>query len=155
MAQLGKSILLNSKKDLEKSNPRNTKSNPLASRDGKRSLWFSSLVIALLLAFVLLAFDFSSIGVHQWQVGQIAASDVYSPSRLTINDGMETSHYLPGEVVVRRGEKVTGAICVALNVISAQSFGKKMVDAMKAKGIAHFESRGNADDAVWKYLKQK
>ncbi len=42
-----------------------------------------------------------------------------------------------------------------VNVISAQSFGKKMVDAMKAKGIVHFEFKGNADDAVRKYLKQK
>ncbi len=42
-----------------------------------------------------------------------------------------------------------------VNVITAQSFGKKMVDAMKAKGIVHFESKGNADDAVRKYLKQK
>ena len=41
------------------------------------------------------------------------------------------------------------------NVITAQSFGKKMVDAMKAKGIVHFEFKGNADDAVRKYLKQK
>ena len=42
-----------------------------------------------------------------------------------------------------------------VNVITAQSFGKKMVDAMKAKGIAHFEFKGNACDAVRKYLKQK
>ncbi len=42
-----------------------------------------------------------------------------------------------------------------INVITAQSFGKKMVDAMTAKGIVHFEFKGNADDAVRKYLKQK
>ena len=30
-----------------------------------------------------------------------------------------------------------------------------MVDAMKAKGIVYFEFKGNADDAVRKYLKQK
>ena len=42
-----------------------------------------------------------------------------------------------------------------INAITAQSFGKKMVDAMEANGIAHFEFKGNADDAVRKYLKQK
>jgi len=42
-----------------------------------------------------------------------------------------------------------------VTVITAQSFGKKMVDAMKAKGVAHFEFKGNAGDAVRKYLKQK
>ena len=128
MAQLGKSMLQNPKKDADKSNPRNTKSNPRntksnprVSREAKRNLWFTSLVTALLLAFVLLAFDFSSIYVHQWKIGQIAASDVYSPARLTVNSEEGVSNFLPGEVVVRRGQKVTGAICVALNVISAQS----------------------------------
>ena len=42
-----------------------------------------------------------------------------------------------------------------VNVISAQSFGKTMVDAMKAEGIVYFEFKGNADDAVRKYLKQR
>jgi len=40
-----------------------------------------------------------------------------------------------------------------VNVITAQSFGKKMIDAMKAKGIVHFKFKGNADDAVREYLK--
>ncbi|MBW1894930.1 MAG: hypothetical protein JRI91_14730 [Deltaproteobacteria bacterium] len=42
-----------------------------------------------------------------------------------------------------------------VNVIIAQSFGKKMGDAMKAKGISHLEFKGNAGDAVRKYLEQK
>ena len=42
-----------------------------------------------------------------------------------------------------------------VTVILAQSFGKKMVDAMKAEDIVYFEFKGNADDAVRKYLQQK
>jgi hypothetical protein len=30
-----------------------------------------------------------------------------------------------------------------------------MVDALKVKGIAHFQAEGSADDAVQKYLKLK
>jgi len=42
-----------------------------------------------------------------------------------------------------------------VRVILAQSFGKKMVDAMKVGDIVYFEYKGKADDAVRKYLKQK
>lgn len=118
-----KSTVLSTKKSILSNTPRRDleKSNPRASREPRRRLWLTSLVTALLIAFVLLAFDFSSLGVQQWKVGQIAATDVYSPSGLTIKDGALTSSYLSGEVVVRKGEKVTAPICVVLNVISAQS----------------------------------
>ena len=35
---------------------------------------------------------------------------------------------------------------------AAQTFGGKMVDAMKSVGVSYFESKGSADDAVKKYL---
>jgi hypothetical protein len=118
-----KSMIMTSKKSVLQSGARKEaeKSNPRDSREPKRKLWFSSLVLALLIAFILLAFDFSSLTVQQWKLGQVAATDVYSPSRLTITDGTLTVDYLSGEVVVRKGEKITAPICVALNVISDQS----------------------------------
>lgn len=40
-----------------------------------------------------------------------------------------------------------------INVFIAQAFGEKMVGALKAKGITHFQAKGSAEDAVKKYLK--
>lgn len=40
-----------------------------------------------------------------------------------------------------------------VNVIISQAFGEKMVGALKAKSIAHFQAKGSADDVVKKYLK--
>jgi predicted Fe-Mo cluster-binding NifX family protein len=42
-----------------------------------------------------------------------------------------------------------------VNVFISQAFGEKMVGALKAKGIAHFQVKGSADDAVKRYLKLK
>lgn len=40
----------------------------------------------------------------------------------------------------------------AVRVFIAKAFGKKMVGALKAKGITHFQAEGSAGDAVKKYL---
>jgi len=39
-----------------------------------------------------------------------------------------------------------------VNVFISHTFGGKMINALKAKGIIPFESEGRADDAVKKYL---
>lgn len=39
-----------------------------------------------------------------------------------------------------------------VHVFISQAFGEKMVDALKAKGITHFQAKGSAEDVVNKYL---
>jgi len=40
-----------------------------------------------------------------------------------------------------------------IDIIVAGSFGSKMIDALKNKGITHFEFKGRVDDAVKRVLK--
>ena len=40
-----------------------------------------------------------------------------------------------------------------VTVVVAESFGDKMINAMKSKGITFYEFKGKADDAVKKVLK--
>ncbi len=42
-----------------------------------------------------------------------------------------------------------------VTLVIAETFGNKMINAMKSKNITYFEINGNADDAVKKALKRK
>ena len=118
MSQLTKSILSTprpiSRKEGDKTNSR-------SSRDGRKALWFSSLVIALLVAFLVLSFDFFTSRPYQWRIGQIAPWDVYSPVALCVSSPGDSVSYLQGQIIIRRGEKVIPTKFAALSAISKRA----------------------------------
>ena len=59
---------------------------------------------------------------------------------------------------VRGGAGVSTASLLAekgVTIVIAETFGGKMVNTMKSKGMAHFEFKGIASDAVKKVLNSK
>lgn len=127
------------------------------------------IVIFSLLVFLVVSFAVSTVSADMIKIavasdGKTVSSAVSSvaarSSGFLIFDGngkfVEAINNPHKEVGGGAGPLVVNFLAQkGVNVIAAQSFGKKMVDAMKAIGVAHFEFKGNAGDAVSKYLKQK
>ena len=86
-------------------------------------------------------------------VGSVAARSLY----FLIFDG---SGKLVESISNPHQKARSGASSLVVNLLSqhgvhvfiSQAFGEKMADALKTKGIEHFESKGSAADAVKRYL---